>query len=153
MCPRTAPRIIFHSLLKAYKHFDVIITHQINVWRATDQAMVFCMTLHWISMISIFLYSGTKPSSPQLLRAHATSWEQDILSATSHAAEHRSNYSRHQGWERKAHSSHQAAISLIPQSLIAANADYFGKNIAPSLFSHRQFKTFLNQKQHHHLCV
>lgn len=59
-----------HSLLKAYKHFDIIIPHQIKVWQATDQAMVFCMILHRISIISIFLYSGTKPSFPQLLHPH-----------------------------------------------------------------------------------
>lgn len=65
-----------HSLLKAYKHFDIIIPHQIKVWQATDQAMVFCMILHRISIISIFLYSGTKPSFPQPLHPPHTFCEQ-----------------------------------------------------------------------------
>jgi len=53
------------SLLKAYKHSDTVTTHQINMWQATDHAMVFCMFfLHWISIISLFLYPGTKSLFP-----------------------------------------------------------------------------------------
>lgn len=47
----------------------------------------------------------------------------------------------------------QAAISLTLPPLTVANTSYSGESIAPFPFSQSQFKVFLNQKWHHHLCL
>lgn len=145
----TIPPIIFHSLQKVYKHFDSITTHQTKTWQATKQ--VFCTILHWIWFISISLYSETKHSSSQLLQAPTTSCAQDASSATGHAGEHHSNFSWYQGWVP--HNRLQAAISPTLPPLSVANTSYSRESITPYPFSQSQFKIFLNQKWHHHLCL
>lgn len=49
--------------------------------------------------------------------------------------------------------SQQAAISLTLPSLTVANTGYLGESIAPFPFTQSQFKVFLIQKWHHHLCL
>lgn len=44
------------SLLKAYEHADIIITHQINVWQATDQAMAFRMVFFTLNFNYFHFY-------------------------------------------------------------------------------------------------
>lgn len=104
------------SLLKGHKHFDIVITQQINVCRATEQAMVFCMFFFfficWISVTFIFLHSETKPFFPQLLHAHSTCSEQDVLSAMNHRAVHHRDCSWHQCLGHMTTSTHQAVTSL-----------------------------------------
>lgn len=66
----------------------------------------------WISVTFIFLHSETKPFFPQLLHAHSTCSEQDVLSAMNHRAVHHRDCSWHQCLGHMTTSTHQAITSL-----------------------------------------